>query len=142
MVNKQHRSEKRREKQIGVWVIYREGLLLTPWKAADHLSNPSVHPILFTQRSKGYLVHLSITQRVFQKVAYVRVHLSIHLYTIHKVQRIICQRMSSGPPPYVCTTNSSVRPIFSHTSAQKIGSYVLLSWRMSIQRSKMPILCP
>ena len=34
--------------------------------------NPNVHPVVFVQWSKGCLVRPGITQRVFQKVAYVQ----------------------------------------------------------------------
>ena len=52
-----------------------------------------------TQLSKGCLVRSGIIQRVFQKVAYVRVILSVCSCTIHRVQCTMSKCMSVGVIP-------------------------------------------
>jgi hypothetical protein len=69
-----------------------------------------------TQRSKGCLVYPVITQRVFQKVTYIHVFLSIRPCTIYRVQRTICQRTFASTPhtfalqTAVCVQRFRVRP--------------------------------
>jgi hypothetical protein len=62
--------------------------------------------------------------------------LRVHLHTIHKVRRTICQRMSGGPPTYVHTkrqermsVNPSVHPV------QKSNFFKMLLWLILVIQS-------
>jgi hypothetical protein len=57
--------------------------------------NPSVHPILFVQLSKGCIIRLGIIERVFQKVAYVHVVPRMAVYYLQSIHTVVPPRTSA-----------------------------------------------